>query len=469
MNKEASKIIGFLTIPWLLLAIIGPHFMSSLLALFSLSVVLQLFFRLRNPIYATLFFALLFQWLAINIKIVYGNIVNLSLEEQFSFYQNIYRLYDANTISNIGLICFSSGLFFMTKKRMSKLTIDKIIDPNYSVRKILICYLILTFGFSFLFILKNYIPGLNTILMAFSKLKWGVFIWAFVYANYYKRDLKLLYIVILVEVLIGFTGYFSSFKDIIIIAFIGMLSVIYQIDTSKLFKFLLLGIVTLMLGLVWTSVKMEFRDYLSGGGGQKVVVSQSDGVNKMISLLEELTLEDMEDAVDDLLDRISYIEFFSITLDNVPEKIPYQEGEIFTNAVTFYFKPRIFFPNKGIIDDSEHTNKFTMLGLVGGGKASHSIGYMTDAYIDFGPINMFPFLIFLGAIFGYVINMFFKKSKTMFWAIIFITPFYFLISVYSFNMIKVMGNMITYVVPVYLSRNLLYKYFDKYFRAVKTN
>ncbi|WP_299778186.1 hypothetical protein [uncultured Formosa sp.] len=466
MNKEASKIIGFLAIPWLLLALIGPHFMSSLLAFFSLAVLFQLFFRLRNPIYATLFFALLFQWLAINIKIVYGNIVNIPLEEQFSFYQNIYRLYNANTISNIGLICFGIGLYWMTNKKMSHLTVDKMIDPSYSVRKILICYLILTFGFSFLFILKNYIPGLNTILMAFSKLKWGVFLWAYVYANYYKRDLKLLYLVILVEILIGFTGYFSSFKDIIIITFIGMLSVVYQIDTSKLLKFFMLGIVTLMLGLVWTSVKFQFRDYLSGGGGQKVIVSQSDGVNKMISLLEDLTLEDMDDAVDDLLDRISYIEFFSITLDNVPDKIPYQDGDIFTNAVSFYFKPRIFFPNKGIIDDSAHTNKYTMLGLMGGGKASHSIGYMTDAYIDFGPINMFPFLVFLGAIFGYVINLFFNKSKTIFWAVIFIIPFYFLISVYSFNMIKVMGNMITYFVPVYLMRNILYKQFDRYFRNV---
>ncbi|MDW5287867.1 hypothetical protein R6X41_03490 [Formosa sp. PL04] len=352
---------------------------------------------------------------------------------------------------------------------MSQLTIDKIIDPSYSVRKILICYLILTFGFSFLFILKNYIPGLNTILMAFSKLKWGVFIWAYVYANYYKKDLKLLYIVIFVEILIGFTGYFSSFKNIIIITFVGMLSVVYQIDTSKLFKFIILGALTLMLGLVWTSVKVEFRDYLSGGGGQNVVVSQSDGANKMVSLLEELTFEDMGDALEDLLDRISYIEFFSITLDNVPEKIPYQDGDIFTNAVSFYFKPRIFFPNKGVIDDSEHTNKYTMLGLVGGGQASHSIGYMTDAYIDFGPINMFPFLAFLGAIFGYVISLFFNKSKTMFWAVIFITPFYFLISGFSFNMIKVMGNMITYAVPVFLLRNLLYRYFDKYFRTINTN
>ncbi|WP_318497488.1 hypothetical protein [Formosa sp. PL04] len=469
MNKEASKIIQILIVPWLLLSIIGPHFMSSMLALTSLCVVLSLFFRIRNPIYATLFFALLFQWLAINIKIFYGNFLNIPLDEQFSYYQNIYRLYDANTKSNIGLICFSLGLYWVTNKKMSQLTIDKIIDPSYSVRKILICYLILTFGFSFLFILKNYIPGLNTILMAFSKLKWGVFIWAYVYANYYKKDLKLLYIVIFVEILIGFTGYFSSFKNIIIITFVGMLSVVYQIDTSKLFKFIILGALTLMLGLVWTSVKVEFRDYLSGGGGQNVVVSQSDGANKMVSLLEELTFEDMGDALEDLLDRISYIEFFSITLDNVPEKIPYQDGDIFTNAVSFYFKPRIFFPNKGVIDDSEHTNKYTMLGLVGGGQASHSIGYMTDAYIDFGPINMFPFLAFLGAIFGYVISLFFNKSKTMFWAVIFITPFYFLISGFSFNMIKVMGNMITYAVPVFLLRNLLYRYFDKYFRTINTN
>lgn len=465
MNKEASKIIGVIAVPWFLFAVIGPHFMSSLLAFLSLVVVVQLFFKLRNPIYCTLFFALAFQWLAINIKIVYGNIVGLGLDEQFSFYQNIYRLYDANTISNIGLICFSLGLFLVTKKKLANLTVDQMVDPQYSVRKILIGYLVVTFGITFLFILKRYIPGLNTILEAFARLKWGVFIWAFIYANYYKRDLKLLYTVIVVEILIGFTGYFSSFKDIIIIAAVGLLSVLYQIDTNKLIKLSLLGIATLFLGLVWTAVKFDFRDYLSGGGGQKVVVSQGEAVNKMIELLGNLDGEKLEDATDDLLDRISYIEFFSITLDNVPEILPHENGEIFKESVLFYFKPRIFFPDKGVIDDSEHTNKYTRLGLVGGGQASHSIGYMTDAYIDFGPVNMYPFLMFLGAVFGWSILLFVNKSKNMFWAVIFIAPFYFLISVYSFNMMKVMGKFITYLIPVFFSRNILYKMFDRFFRT----
>lgn len=466
MNKETSKIITFLFIPAVFFALIGPHFMSSLLALSSLFILVKLFFRLRNPIYSTLFFALLFQWLAINIKIVYGNVMNLPLEDQFSYYQNTFRLYDANTISNIGLIFFAFGLYLATKKKMANLELDQIIDSSYSVKKILIAYLVLTFGFSFLFVLKNSVPGLNTILMALSKLKWGIFLWAFIYANYYKQNLRLLYIIIVVEILIGFTGYFSSFKDVILIAFIGMLSLLYQLDTPKLVRFFALGIVTLMLALVWTSVKFQFRDYLSGGGGQKVVVSQTDGVNKMISLLGDLTFDDMGNAVDDLLDRVSYIEFFSITLDIVPGRIPHENGAIFSNAVSFYLKPRIFFPNKGVIDDSEHTNKYTMLNLMGDGQASHSIGFMTDAYIDFGPIKMYPFLLFLGAFFGFIINLFFKHSKNMFWAVIFIVPFYFLVNVYSFNMIKVMGNMLTYFVPVFLLRNIIYKRFDKYFRAV---
>ncbi|WP_435134161.1 hypothetical protein [Formosa sp. A9] len=465
MNKEASKIIGILAVPWLIGAIMGPHFMSSMLAFLALGVIISLFFKLRNPIYCILFFALAFQWLAINIKIVYGNIIGLRLDEQFSFYQNIYRLYDANTISNIGLICFSLGLYLATRKKLSNITIDDIIDPSYSVRKILIAYLVLTFGFTFLFVLKRFIPGINTVLEAFSKLKWGVFIWAFIYANYYKRDLKLLYLVIAAEILIGFTGYFSSFKDIIIVTAIGVLSVLYKIDGTKLLKLSILGVATLCLGLVWTAVKFDYREYLSGGGGQKVVVSQGEAVNKMIELLEGLDAEKLEDATDDLLDRISYIEFFSITLDNVPSVLPHENGAIFKESVLFYFKPRIFFPDKGIIDDSEHTNKYTMLGLAGDGKASHSIGYMTDAYIDFGPLYMFPFLMFLGAIFGYAVVLFANKSKNMFWAIIFIAPFYFLISIYSFNMMKVMGKFITYLIPVFFVRNILYKQFDRFFRV----
>ncbi len=427
-------------------------------------IIVVLFFKLRNPFFLIIFLALIFQWIQINIKIVIGNIVNLPLEELFSYYQDVNFLYQANLLSNIGLIFFSFGIHLPLKKKFKDFDISSLLRPDYSTRKILRSYLFFSLGVSLLLLFRNSLPGINTVVSAFSRLKWGLLLITFIYVLSRQEEKRLFYTILIIEIFLGFTGYFSAFKDFIIFGIIGLLSVQLFLNTRSYLRFSIIFIFAAGFGLLWSAIKMDYRDYLSGGTEtQRVVVSKTEAIGELVNQVSNVTATDLGLASETLMDRLSYIEFFSITLNNVPEYIDYENGKIIRESTLFYFKPRIFFPDKGIIDDSDHTNKYTNLDLVDDGKASHSIGFMTDAYIDFGPYGMMGLLLVLGLVFGLSIRLLILKSPNMVWAVIFIAPFYFLLAVYSFNMIKVMGNFITYLIPIYFLSSIFFKFANKFF------
>jgi hypothetical protein len=469
MDLSQKKLISILSVIGVISAIIGPHFLATTLCLIPIIIIVVLFFKMGNPIFLTIFLALSFQWLQINIKLIYGNLFYVEISDLFSFYQYADNLYLANALSNIGLCFFSIGIYWPLAKKFKDFSISSILSNEYSTQRILRSYLFFSLGISFLYLFRNALPGINTIVMAIVKLKWGLLLITFAYAIIYKESRNLFYIILVIEIFLGFTGYFSAFKDFIILIVLGILTMKIELDSKSLVRFSFISVLLLAFGLVWTSIKMDYREYLSGGTEtQTVVVSKTEAINQLINELSTVTLDDMSLASDALLDRVSYIEFFSIVLKTVPEFIAHEDGAIIKESVSFYFKPRIFFPNKPKIDDSDHTNKYTTLELADDGKASHSIGFMTDAYIDYGPFGMMGLLLVLGSVFGWSMRLLIVKSPNMLWAVIFIVPFYFLLSVYSFNMMKVMGNFITYIVPVFLFRNILYKTFDRYLR-VKIN
>ena len=407
---------------------------------------------------------MVFQWIQINIKIVIGNIVNVPLQELFSYYQNVNYLYQANLLSNIGLIFFSLGIHLPLKKKFKDFDISTLLRPEYSTRKILRSYLVFSLVVSVLLLFRNSLPGINTVVTAFGKLKWGLLLITFIYVLSRQEEKRLFYIILVIEIFLGFTGYFSGFKDFIVFGIIGLLSVQFFLNAKSYLRFSVILMFAAGFGLLWSAIKMDFRDYLSGGTEtQRVVVSKSEAIGELVNQVSSVTLTDLGLASETLMDRLSYIEFFSITLDIVPQYMDYENGQIIKESTLFYFKPRIFFPNKGIIDDSDHTNKYTNLDLVDDGAASHSIGFMTDAYIDFGPYGMMGLLLVLGLVFGFAIRLLILKSANMVWAVIFIGPFYFLLGVYSFNMIKVMGNFITYFIPIYFLTNIIFKFANKFF------
>ena len=75
------------------------------------------------------------------------------------------------------------------------------------------------------------------------------------------------------------------------------------------------------------------------------------------------------------------------------------------------FTPRLFFPDKARIDDSERTNYYTGSRVAGTEEGtSIGIGYMAESYIDFGPTYMFIPIMLLGVFYGLIYRYFIARK-----------------------------------------------------------
>ena len=113
--------------------------------------------------------------------------------------------------------------------------------------------------------------------------------------------------------------------------------------------------------------------------------------------------EDPQPFVETLVERISYVTFFSLVLERVPEREPHAGGELLSSAMQNAFVPRLLFPEKPVLpSDSYYTRRFAGVA-VAEGATSVSIGYMAEFYADWGLIGMFLSVLLYGAWIGAMI------------------------------------------------------------------
>jgi len=113
-------------------------------------------------------------------------------------------------------------------------------------------------------------------------------------------------------------------------------------------QFLYSSIISIFLGtllLTWTAIKGEYRNYLSEGTRQQTVnVSREDALGKMQAQIKELTWEKYQMAINMSLYRLQYIYHLALTMDRVPAVIPYENGKLWWDNISYVFQPRFLFP-----------------------------------------------------------------------------------------------------------------------------
>ncbi len=148
-----------------------------------------------------------------------------------------------------------------------------------------------------------------------------------------------------------------------------------------------------VLGVFWQgALKHETRQAQDEGyvGGRPL-----ERVEFFIDALESnlpALMESTQDAVGELVARLSYITFFSRVLDHTPAVEPHADGELLRLAVTNGTVPRFLFPDKPPLpSDSEYTRRFAGVRVQESAEltTSISIGYMAEFYADWGLDGMF--------------------------------------------------------------------------------
>lgn len=427
-------------------AVLGLTTPNPLLTAASI-IVLPVFMSLlwRPGETPVLLFAVTFQWLQVTATVFHANVLGLDVIEMSE-----YAIVDLPSVERaiwmglIGLIILSVGMRIgMWKlKGIDRSRADEEVRA-YSPMRAFMLYLALT-SIAAVFTAGSWGPGIfRQVMQGIIGIKWaGFFILGYVVLKR-KEGYPLLVIAILIE-FIGGIGFFSGFKTVLFVTLIIIFTVRHKLQPMTVLGGVILLVALLIFGGAWTSVKPAYRDYLNQGSGKQVtVVSRQDQLSKLAEMVGELSWQEVGFSMGKLFGRISYVDYFALTMDYVPSTRPHEGGALWKKSVLHVLQPRAFFPNKPVLEsDSELTMQYTGLKLASdGGGTSISIGYMGESYIDFGPYGMYVPVFILGVLWGLMYYFFLWRAKALLIGYAFATSL--LLSAYQFEMasIKLLGGV----------------------------
>jgi hypothetical protein len=378
----------------LFFGLFGPNTLLIFLAAFVMISGAGMLWRPgESPIF---FFIFGFQWLQATIKLLQANWKGVGVQDLAEFRQG-----DVDTAIMLSLI----GLFFLALGirlaagpwRPQDALRAKETVLGYAPKGFFKLYIIAVVTATLAQYSSGLLPGLNQPLLAFANLKWA-FYWMLAYATFLRgSNFRYFVLALGLELTLSVGSYFSDFKTPLFMTLIAAATARIRLSVKQLFSIAIIAVLTLSLGVVWTAVKKDYRVIASKGGGQVISVDYSQRLAALQELIYELDDEAISDATEKFLDRLTYVDFFAVVLTYVPSIKPYERGALWQDAISRPFMPRLFFPNKARIEDSERTNYYTGLHKYGADKGtSISIGYIGESYIDFGHIGMMVPIFVLG-------------------------------------------------------------------------
>jgi hypothetical protein len=261
----------------------------------------------------------------------------------------------------------------------------------------------------------NVAPGLSQVFEGFANIRWAFF---FILAVAHFRQKKNTGIwfpaAFAFEFATGLGGFFSDFKTVFIFTLLAMLSAKVSFSPSRLIGLVTIAAMALGLAVIWTAIKSDYRSYVNGGERtQSVNVGYVEQMQKIGELTLALEAEDLGLGVDNLMKRLSYVEFFGYTIERVPAQLEHENGAILWDAATRPFMPRILFPEKTVINDSDRTNLYTGLNMAGAEEGtSISLGWIAELYIDFGAWGMMLAAMLIGVFYGAIYRFLTSWSKS---------------------------------------------------------
>jgi hypothetical protein len=434
------------------IATINP--LATLAAILFLPVAIKLLYRKNEP--PILCIAILLQWLQVTIKIFFADIYRLDFPTGFEYPGHVQQAYYS---SLFGLLVMSVGIF-LTLRRTPVFETNRLreIVQRYSIKRITLLYLAAVIISPILLKFGSLAGGVQQFVVKIVDLKWSLLFIFYMIVFLKQEGKKTFYIIILGEIILSLTGYFSSFKDYFLVLALGFLMLHQQLKFKQVLVMVIAGTILFNLFVVWTYIKPEYRAYLTGGRfSQQVQVQNGDALNRLTQLAFKMDTASYRKGTRMLLERISYIDYYSASIGYVPGSVPYEKGKLWWGATTNIFMPRLLFPDKPVLDDSKRLNKYTGLSMYGAEKGvSISLGYMAESYVDFGSwlmfIPVFLFGILVGSMFKYIV-------RSVLWGYAFLMPLFFNLNVFEVALDKLVGGTLSFFIVLWILNKCKLPYF----------
>lgn len=366
----------------------------SALAVASLMAIVLLLWRPGEP--PVLVFVSGMQWLQAAAAIIQANVLGdplWTLSETRGFEE-------ATALSLIWVTCFAVGVRLALIKRppVSLAHVELgAISPRLAFR----IYIAWTLALAVLERIP--IAALRQVIVALTDFRWAIVFALFWMVLRTRSHWHLLALVFVGEVFVGFLSFFSNFKTPVYLLAIAAAAADYRIRPRQVLGFAAVACLAVYLGILWSAIKMDYRDELNQGTGEQVsTISRGDQLRALVGLLGTVDGEVLRDGLDRLVERFAYVEQFAHVVDFVPAFAPHADGEFHAAAFRHVLMPRLIFPDKpALVSDTVIAERYTgQLLVYEGRQTSISVGTPADGFIDLGSYGMHVSAIFLGLLAG---------------------------------------------------------------------
>jgi hypothetical protein len=302
--------------------------------------------------------------------------------------------------------------------------------------------------------------GIKQPLLAAGGIQWvGVLVLTSICVTQ-RRGYSYLLIVISLEVIKGFTGYFGDFKWVFLVVVVAIFAGGAKLGWERIFAAAAAAAVLLVLSVWWSAIKTEYRNYISQGSIQQVVaVPFADRISFLLEKLSQVDGQTMSNGLNLAAKRIGYVDFLAATMRHVPSHVPFQDGAQIGAAIMHVLQPRLFFPDKSPLrSDTEILQKYTgfRYGKSTSTGTSVSVGYLAELYVDFGPLGAIVGAFIMGLLAGRAVR-FVSSSPSLPLLINYGLAVMLAMTLTSFeeSLIKIVGGFITTLCVVLVLRRYL--------------
>jgi hypothetical protein len=314
------------------------------------------------------------------------------------------------------------------------------------VNRVVICYFIALPVTSILASVGNSVPGLTQPFHAMILIKFVCLylIAARVFES--GRGYVLLTVISLLEIVIGLTGFFSAYKEAFIVMLIAMASSRRAVSARMLIFSATAVVMVIWISLVWTSIKKEYRheafgtpiEYRIEWMGRKFFVDSIDYHAALVKLSE----------------RIGYTEYYARIMARESNVSYPGVFYFYASAVRHVLTPRILFPDKPSLNDSKLTTALLSIKINEG--TSIGVGYVAQAYVDFGFPGLLLPILSIGVMIGWVAKYFMTRFAPLLVREAFTTATIFLSFLFETDIDKALGGFITGFLAMALALKFAY-------------
>ena len=211
------------------------------------------------------------------------------------------------------------------------------------------------------------------------------------------------------EIAMGFTGLLGEFRGAFIVLVVAAIGIRLRMTPLLLASGSAMLVLLLVLGLFWTAVKTDYRNFATGSDeSQAIAVDFQDRLGFIGQRAATVSDIDWNDASYALLVRLAYVDIFGSVVGVMNARVEDTSMRQWGEAWSHVFQPRFLFPDKAILSDTEVYLRLTradpteMVRL----STSISVGYMGENYADLGFPKMLLGIFAIGIMMAAVVRYF---------------------------------------------------------------